>query len=149
QLTLSLRETGRRLPEAAGAASELQWPRDRWRWNRHRVPYLFQPISTRALLSWPKNRVFRRRFVRSYSNFQLEILLRFSTNRSSKAPGARQDCKRDLRRVKVARTICVEVRGIHNRAIHSFRVSNQVKNFGIGQNTGETLLNFGRSLREF
>ncbi|BBG96849.1 hypothetical protein Prudu_005786 [Prunus dulcis] len=27
-------------------------------------------------------------------------------NRSSKAPGARQDCKRDLRRVKVARTIC-------------------------------------------
>ncbi|BBN67888.1 hypothetical protein Prudu_218S000400, partial [Prunus dulcis] len=34
----TLRETGHRLPEGAGAASELQWPRDRWRWNRHRVP---------------------------------------------------------------------------------------------------------------
>ncbi|BBH06714.1 hypothetical protein Prudu_018440, partial [Prunus dulcis] len=40
---------------------------------------------------WPENRVFRRRFVRSYPNFQLEILLRTR---------ARQDCKRDLRRVK-------------------------------------------------
>ncbi|BBH05447.1 hypothetical protein Prudu_016831, partial [Prunus dulcis] len=46
QLFLSLGESGRRLPEAAGAASEHQWPRDQWRWNRHRVPYLFQPIST-------------------------------------------------------------------------------------------------------
>ncbi|BBN67824.1 hypothetical protein Prudu_198S000500, partial [Prunus dulcis] len=33
-----------------------------------------------------------------------------------RAPGARQDCKRDLRRVKA-----VEVRGIHHRANHSFR----------------------------
>ncbi|BBN67816.1 RNA-dependent RNA polymerase family protein, partial [Prunus dulcis] len=33
----------------------------------------------RAALSWRENRVFRRRFVRSYPNFQLEILLRFST----------------------------------------------------------------------
>ncbi|BBH02314.1 hypothetical protein Prudu_012845 [Prunus dulcis] len=37
-------------------------------------------------------------------------------NRSSKAPGARQDCKRDLQRVKA-----VEVRGIHHRANYSFR----------------------------
>ncbi|BBN68828.1 hypothetical protein Prudu_595S000400, partial [Prunus dulcis] len=39
-------------------------------------------------------------------------------NRSSKAPGARQDCKRDLRRVKA-----IEVRGIHHRASHSFRTT--------------------------
>ncbi|BBH05004.1 hypothetical protein Prudu_016276, partial [Prunus dulcis] len=52
-----------------------------------------------------------------------------------RAPGARQDCKRDLRRVKA-----VEVRGIHHRANHSFRA--KVKNFGIGQNTGETLPKF-------
>ncbi|BBH02582.1 ZWICHEL kinesin-like calmodulin-binding protein [Prunus dulcis] len=37
-------------------------------------------------------------------------------NRSSKAPGARQKCKRDLRGVEA-----VEVRGIHHRANYSFR----------------------------
>ncbi|BBN67491.1 hypothetical protein Prudu_94S000100, partial [Prunus dulcis] len=37
-------------------------------------------------------------------------------NRSSKAPGARQDCKRDIRRVKA-----VKVHGIHHRANYSFR----------------------------
>ncbi|BBN68110.1 hypothetical protein Prudu_283S000200, partial [Prunus dulcis] len=41
-------------------------------------------------------------------------------NRSSKAPGARQNCKGDLRGVEA-----VEVRGIHHRAILSFRVSSQ------------------------
>ncbi|BBN68734.1 hypothetical protein Prudu_550S001500 [Prunus dulcis] len=35
-----------------------------------------------------------------------------------RAPGARQDCKRDLRRVKA-----IEVRGIHHRASHSFRTT--------------------------
>ncbi|BBG93603.1 hypothetical protein Prudu_001669, partial [Prunus dulcis] len=33
----------------------------------------------RAALSWPENHVFRRRFLRSHPNFQLKILLRFST----------------------------------------------------------------------
>ncbi|BBH09046.1 hypothetical protein Prudu_021442, partial [Prunus dulcis] len=37
------------------------------------------------------------------------------------APGARQDCKRDLRRVKA-----VEVRGIHHRANHSFRAKGRL-----------------------
>ncbi|BBH06756.1 F-box family protein with DUF295 [Prunus dulcis] len=36
-------------------------------------------LNPGAALIWPENRVFRRRFVRSYPNFQLEILLRFST----------------------------------------------------------------------
>ncbi|BBH05680.1 hypothetical protein Prudu_017141, partial [Prunus dulcis] len=51
-------------------------------------------------------------------------------NRSSKTPEVRSTRSRDLRRA-------VEVRGIHHRAIHSFRAS-KWKNFGIGQNTGET-----------
>ncbi|BBH03718.1 hypothetical protein Prudu_014665, partial [Prunus dulcis] len=86
-----------------------------------------------------------------------------------RALGARQDCKRDIRRVKTvevrgihhranysfrtkalgARQDCkrdlrrvktVEVRGIHHRANYSFRT--KVKIFGIGQNTGETLPKF-------
>ncbi|BBH09268.1 hypothetical protein Prudu_021716, partial [Prunus dulcis] len=83
--------------------------RDRWRWNRHRVPYFPTDINPGATLSWPENRVFRRRFVRSYPNFQLEILL---------VPGARQKCKRDLRGVEA-----IEVRGIHHRASQSFRTT--------------------------
>ncbi|BBH05315.1 hypothetical protein Prudu_016668, partial [Prunus dulcis] len=42
-------------------------------------------------------------------------------NRSSKAPGARQDCKRDLRMVKA-----VQVRGIHHRANYSFRAKGRL-----------------------
>ncbi|BBN68009.1 hypothetical protein Prudu_253S000500, partial [Prunus dulcis] len=46
----------------------------------------------RAALSWPENHVFRRRFLRSHPNFQLKILLRFSTKsiehqRSSRLAG--------------------------------------------------------------
>ncbi|BBH02427.1 hypothetical protein Prudu_012976 [Prunus dulcis] len=46
----------------------------------------------RAALSWPENHVFRRRFLRSHPNFQLKILLRFSTKsiehqRSSRSAG--------------------------------------------------------------
>ncbi|BBG99900.1 2-oxoglutarate and Fe(II)-dependent oxygenase superfamily protein, partial [Prunus dulcis] len=45
QPSLSSRaKTGRRFPELAGAASEHYRPRDRWRWNRSRVPYLFRQI---------------------------------------------------------------------------------------------------------
>ncbi|BBH07781.1 hypothetical protein Prudu_019804 [Prunus dulcis] len=36
-------------------------------------------LNPGAALSWPENRVFRRRFVRSYPNFQLRFLLRCST----------------------------------------------------------------------
>ncbi|BBH06977.1 hypothetical protein Prudu_018764, partial [Prunus dulcis] len=36
-------------------------------------------LNPGAALIGPENRVFRRRFVRSYPNFQLEILLRLST----------------------------------------------------------------------
>ncbi|BBH02856.1 hypothetical protein Prudu_013557 [Prunus dulcis] len=67
-------------------------------------------------LSWPENRVFRRRFVRSYPNFQLEILLVSPPNRSSKVSEVQPIRRRNLQRA-------VEVRGIHHRAIHSFRVS--------------------------
>ncbi|BBG96511.1 hypothetical protein Prudu_005341, partial [Prunus dulcis] len=41
----SREKTGCRLPELAGAASEHPWPRDWWRWNHRRVPYLSRPIS--------------------------------------------------------------------------------------------------------
>ncbi|BBH02089.1 aldose 1-epimerase family protein, partial [Prunus dulcis] len=75
-------------------------------------------INPGAALSWPENRVFRRRFVRSYPNFQLEILPRFSTKSIDQAPGARQKCKRDLREVEA-----IEVRGIHHRASQSFRTT--------------------------
>ncbi|BBN68769.1 hypothetical protein Prudu_568S000200, partial [Prunus dulcis] len=60
-----------------------------------------------------------------------------------RAPGTRQNCKGDLRRVAA-----IEVRGIHHRAILSFHVSNQVENFGISQNTGETLPNFRQKSKE-
>ncbi|BBN68168.1 hypothetical protein Prudu_308S000500 [Prunus dulcis] len=39
-------------------------------------------------------------------------------NRSSKAPGARQDFKRRPRGIEA-----IEVRGIHHRASHSFRTT--------------------------
>ncbi|BBH05575.1 hypothetical protein Prudu_017011, partial [Prunus dulcis] len=63
-------------------------------WRRLRAPMATGPVALEppssplpfptdinpgAALSWPENRVFRRRFVRSYPNFQLEILPRFST----------------------------------------------------------------------
>ncbi|BBG94610.1 hypothetical protein Prudu_002943 [Prunus dulcis] len=59
----------------------------------------------------------------------------------NRAPGARQDCKGDFRRVKVARTIC------HRNTRdpppgHSKLPHHHVEKFGIGQNTGETLPNF-------
>ncbi|BBN68322.1 serine carboxypeptidase-like 40, partial [Prunus dulcis] len=74
----TLRETGHRLPEGAGAASELQWPRTGGVGTAIESPTFPTDINPGAALSWPENRVFRRRFVRSYPNFQLEIL-RFST----------------------------------------------------------------------
>ncbi|BBH01638.1 F-box family protein with DUF295 [Prunus dulcis] len=48
----------------------------------------------------------------------------------------------------VFRPQAIEVRGIHHRAILSFHVSNQVENFGISQNTGETLPNFRQKSKE-
>ncbi|BBH01883.1 hypothetical protein Prudu_012278 [Prunus dulcis] len=48
----------------------------------------------------------------------------------------------------IFRPHAVEVRWIHHRAILSFHVSSQVKNFGIGQNTGETLPNFRQKSNE-
>ncbi|BBH08850.1 hypothetical protein Prudu_021174, partial [Prunus dulcis] len=36
-------------------------------------------LNPGAALSWPENHVFRRRFLRSHPNFQLKILLHFST----------------------------------------------------------------------
>ncbi|BBH06994.1 hypothetical protein Prudu_018787, partial [Prunus dulcis] len=38
-----------------------------------------------------------------------------------RAPGARQDRRKELYEVQLARTICIEVYGIHHRASHSFR----------------------------
>ncbi|BBG96974.1 hypothetical protein Prudu_005950, partial [Prunus dulcis] len=93
----------------------------------------------RGPLSWPENHVFRRRFLQSHPNFQLEILLRFSPNRSSKASEVQPISMRKLQRA-------VEGRGIHHRANHSFRA--KVKSFGVGQNTGETLPNFRQKSKE-
>ncbi|BBN69835.1 hypothetical protein Prudu_1185S000200, partial [Prunus dulcis] len=95
-----------------------------------------------AALIWPENHVFRRRFLQATRTSSSKFSFVSPPNRSSKAPGARQDCKRDLRRVKA-----VEVRGIHHRANHSLRA--KVKNFGIGQNTGETLPKFRQKSKEF
>ncbi|BBG96828.1 hypothetical protein Prudu_005755, partial [Prunus dulcis] len=94
----------------------------------------------RAALSWPENYVFRRRFLRSYPNFQLEILLRFST-KSIEHQEPDRILKGDLRGIEA-----VEVRGIHHRANYSFRA--KVKRFGNGQNTGETLPNFRQKSTE-
>ncbi|BBN67403.1 hypothetical protein Prudu_67S000100, partial [Prunus dulcis] len=63
-------------------------------------------LNPGAALSWLENHVFRRRFLRSHPNFQLEILLRSPPNRSSKASEVQSTCRRNLRRVKLARTIC-------------------------------------------
>ncbi|BBH10203.1 F-box family protein with DUF295 [Prunus dulcis] len=105
-------------------------------WHRLRAPMATGPVALEppssplpfstdlhpwAALSWPENHIFRRRFVEAIRTSSSKFSFVSPPNRSSKAPGARQDCKRDLRRVKVARTICIEVRGIHHRANHSFR----------------------------
>ncbi|BBG94313.1 hypothetical protein Prudu_002561, partial [Prunus dulcis] len=66
-------------------------------------------LNPGAALSWPENHVFRRRFLQSHPNFQLEILLRFSPNRSSKASEVQPISMRKLQRA-------VEGRGIHHRA---------------------------------
>ncbi|BBN67877.1 hypothetical protein Prudu_214S000600, partial [Prunus dulcis] len=42
-------------------------------------------------------------------------------NQIDRAPGARQNCKRDLRGIEA-----VEVRGIHHRATHNLRASSQL-----------------------
>ncbi|BBH05855.1 2-oxoglutarate and Fe(II)-dependent oxygenase superfamily protein, partial [Prunus dulcis] len=47
-LSLSRAKTARRLPELAGAASGHHRPRDRWQWNRCRVPYIFRPIPRQS-----------------------------------------------------------------------------------------------------
>ncbi|BBH03014.1 hypothetical protein Prudu_013761, partial [Prunus dulcis] len=39
------------------------------------------------------------------------------------APEVQLTYRRDLRKVQLARTNCVEVRRIHHRAIHSFRAT--------------------------
>ncbi|BBG97696.1 pyrimidine 2, partial [Prunus dulcis] len=67
--------------------------RDRWRWNRHRVD-----LNPGAALSWPENRVFRRRFVRKIPTEVVSFVS--PPNRSSKASGARQNYKRDLRGIE-------------------------------------------------
>ncbi|BBG93849.1 hypothetical protein Prudu_001983, partial [Prunus dulcis] len=69
------------------------------------------------------------KFVRVHPIFQLNFSFVSPPNRSSKAPEVRSTRSRDLRRVKLARTIRVEVRGIHHRAIHSFRASKSGGNF--------------------
>ncbi|BBN67610.1 hypothetical protein Prudu_128S000700, partial [Prunus dulcis] len=71
-----------------------------------------------ATLSWPKNHVFRRRFVRIHPNFQLKFSFVSPPNRSSKALEPDRTAKETFKGSKA-----VEVRRIHHRAIHSFRVS--------------------------
>ncbi|BBH03126.1 hypothetical protein Prudu_013902, partial [Prunus dulcis] len=105
-LSLSLRETGRRLPENAGAASEHQWPLDRWRWNRHRVPYLFQLISTLGPPGADRKTMFSDGCSFESTRTSSSIFsFNSPPNRSSKASKVQSTSRRDLRRVKLARTI--------------------------------------------
>ncbi|BBN68728.1 hypothetical protein Prudu_550S000700, partial [Prunus dulcis] len=77
-----------------------------------------------AALSWPENHVFRRRFLRSHPNFQnnqapeVQSTCRRDFRRNNQAPEVQSTCRRDFRRA-------IEVRGIHHRAIHSFRASGE------------------------
>ncbi|BBN69759.1 hypothetical protein Prudu_1159S000100, partial [Prunus dulcis] len=142
----TLRETGHRLPEGA-APPRAPMATDRWRWNRHRVPYLFQPTSTRAALSWPENRVFRRRFVRSYPNFQLEILPRFSTKLIKHQELGRSE-KRPSRGRSSSDHLPYRYAGSTTGLVRASAPPSKVKNFGIGQNTEETLPNFRQKSKE-
>ncbi|BBG93285.1 hypothetical protein Prudu_001254, partial [Prunus dulcis] len=88
-----------------------------------------------AALSWPENSVFRRSSKFSFVS---------PPNRSSKAPGARQDPRKEPYKA-------IEAYEIHHRASHSFRAVKKlelVENFGFDQITGETLPNFRQESKE-
>ncbi|BBN67889.1 hypothetical protein Prudu_218S000500, partial [Prunus dulcis] len=111
-------------------SKESQWhnhsarngpPTSRRCWRRLRAPMATGPVALEppsstlpsptdlnpgAALSWPENRVFRRRFVEATQTSSSKFSFVSPPNRSSKAPGARQNYKRDLRGIEVARTIC-------------------------------------------
>ncbi|BBG99872.1 hypothetical protein Prudu_009710, partial [Prunus dulcis] len=89
-----------------------------YRWNRDSTAVLFRPTPASGCRIGRKTMVsttVRPNATRTSSSDFSSVS---PPNRSSKAPGARQDCKRDLRRVKA-----IEVRGIHHRASHSFRTT--------------------------
>ncbi|BBN68076.1 hypothetical protein Prudu_272S000300, partial [Prunus dulcis] len=104
-------------------------------------PYLFQPISTLGPFGTDRKTMFSDgcsfESTRTSSLISPSILHQIDRVRHQEPTGL----QKNLRRVKA-----VEVRGIHHRANYSFRT--KVKIFGIGQNIGETLPNFGRSRRE-
>ncbi|BBH00772.1 hypothetical protein Prudu_010846 [Prunus dulcis] len=103
-----------RASKTAGAAYEHQWLRDRWSWNHHRVPYVFRPTSTLGLPGADRKVMI--------SDGCSPEFHRSSSSIFSFAPKVRSTRNRDLRRA-------VEVRGIHHRAIHSFRASKSGENF--------------------
>ncbi|BBG96830.1 hypothetical protein Prudu_005757, partial [Prunus dulcis] len=73
-----------------------------YRWNRDSTAVLFRPTQPRGCRNLAEKPWFsttvRLNATRTSSSDFSSVSTR---NRSSKAPGARQDCKRDLRRVKV------------------------------------------------
>ncbi|BBH02434.1 hypothetical protein Prudu_012983, partial [Prunus dulcis] len=87
---------------------------------------------------WPESAIFADCGVQTSSSDFSSFL-----HQIDRAPGARQNCKRDFRGVEA-----VDVRGIHHRATHNLSASSQVKRFEDGQNTGETLPNFRQKSKE-
>ncbi|BBH02931.1 2-oxoglutarate and Fe(II)-dependent oxygenase superfamily protein, partial [Prunus dulcis] len=103
--SLSRAKTGRRLPELAGAASGHHRPRDRWRWNRRRVPYLSRPIPrpTTTCAGW-KLRKNDGNSPKLTETSRPPIFLLRPPFPSAQAPEARQNHRRDLQEVQLART---------------------------------------------
>ncbi|BBH07534.1 hypothetical protein Prudu_019503, partial [Prunus dulcis] len=99
-------------------------------------------INPGAALSWPENRVFRRRFVRSYRTSSLKFFLVSPPNRSSKASEVQPISMRKLQRV-------VEVHRIHHRATLNLHASKSGEILGLVKIQGRLCQIFGRSLREF
>ncbi|BBH00058.1 LRR and NB-ARC domains-containing disease resistance protein [Prunus dulcis] len=76
-----------------------------------------------------------------FSNLSFSLIR--PPNQSCEAPGVRPNRRRDLRRVQLARTSSRRSTKETTRAIFpAFAHHQSVKDFGFGQNTGETLPNF-------
>ncbi|BBH03119.1 hypothetical protein Prudu_013892, partial [Prunus dulcis] len=76
---------------------------------------------------------------------QAEPISAVGTIGSASVSPSRPDRPQPRGRPELPENHGVEVRGIHHRANHSFRA--KVENFGIGQNTGETLPKFRQKFK--
>ncbi|BBH06728.1 NB-ARC domain-containing disease resistance protein [Prunus dulcis] len=107
------------LPDVAPAASLGADLRDRCQTNQHTTADISRPTSAAAVVrigrNLPWKPTVRPNATRTSSS---NISLISSPNLSSEAPGARQNYKRDLRRIEV-----VEVHRIHHRATLNLHAS--------------------------